>query len=71
MISKTKIVKTIPKTETGAMVTCSTMSKQKYIISQNPMTRVFTLWECSADGYEKIKTARSPLEFDELIPWDD
>lgn len=66
-----KLVKSIPKSETGARVTCSTVSKQQYIISQNPITKTFTLWKEVKGGYEKIRTSHSPLDLDELIPWDD
>lgn len=71
MTSKSKIVRTIPKSETGARVTSFTTSKKKYIISQNPITKIFTLWKEVKDGFEKIKTSRSPLEFDDMIPWDE
>lgn len=71
MALKSRIVKSIPKSETGARVTCSTVSKKQYIISQNPLTKTFTLWKEVENGYEKIQTSRSPLDLDELIPWDD
>lgn len=71
MLSKSKIVKSIPKSETGASVTCSTASKQQYIISQNPITKTFTLWKKVSSGYEKIRTSHSPLDLDGIIPWDD
>lgn len=71
MISKSKIAKIIPKSETGAKVTCFTTSKKKYIISQNPITRTFTLWKEVKEGYGKMSTSHSPLDLDELIPWDE
>lgn len=67
--SKSKIVKTIPSSETGAGVDCLTSSGEKYIITQNPLKEQFTLWKCLEDGFEKIKTSDNPLEFDKIIPW--
>lgn len=67
--SKSKIVKTIPSSETGTGVDCLTSSGEKYIISQNPLKEQFTLWKCLEDGFEKIKTSDNPLDFDKIIPW--
>lgn len=67
--SKSKIVKTIPSSETGAGVRCITNSGEKYIISQNPLKEQFTLWKCLDDGFEKIKTSDNPLDFDKIIDW--
>ncbi len=67
--SKSKIVKTIPSSETGAGVDCLTSSGEKYIISQNPLKEQFTLWKRLEDGFEKIKTSDNPLDFDKIIPW--
>lgn len=69
--NKSRIVKKIPKTETGPKVTCTTTSKKQYIISQNPMNKTFTLWKKVSEGYEKIRTTHSPLDLEELIPWDE
>lgn len=69
--NKSKIVKRIPKTETGPKVTCITTSKKQYIISQNLMNKTFTLWKEVIGGYEKIRTTHSPLDLEELIPWDE
>ena len=65
--TKTKIVKTIPSSETGRGVLCTTASGDKYTISQNPLKMQFTLWKHIEDGYEKIATANNPLDFDEIM----
>lgn len=67
--SKSKIVKTIPSSETGTGVDCPTSSGDKYLVTQNPLKEQFTLWKCLDDGFEKIKTSDNPLEFDKIIPW--
>ena len=67
--TKTKIVKSIPSTETGAGTTCITESGEKYLITQNPLKEQFTLWKCLSDGFERISTSYSPLDFDNIITW--
>ena len=64
-----KVVKSIPSTETGARTICTTESGDKYLITKNPLKGQFTLWKCLKDGFEKISTSISPLDFDEIIPW--
>ena len=67
-----KIVKSIPSSETGSRTACFTEPNQsgdKYIISQNPLKAQFTLWKCLEDGFEKVATSNNPLEFDEIIPY--
>ena len=66
---KSKIVKTIPSSETGTGVDCLAKSGDRYLITQNPLKEQFTLWKCLEDGFEKIKTSDNPLEFDKIIPW--
>lgn len=61
-----KIVKTIPSSETGARTSCL---NGKYLITNNPIEERFTLWKCLDDGFEKIKTSDNPLDFDSVIPW--
>ena len=71
--TSSKIVKSIPSSETGTGVVCYTkpnMSGDKYIISQNPLKEQFTLWKCIDDEYEKIATANNPSKFDEMIPYE-
>ena len=63
--SKSKIVKTIPNSETGK-VDCL---EGKYLITENHLKEQFTLWKRLDDGFEKIKTSNNPLEFDKIIPW--
>lgn len=65
-----KIVKNIPTSECGVDVKCKTISGQEYLISQCPEKQRFTLWKKCDEGFEKISTSKSPLDFDEIIPWD-
>lgn len=65
--SKSKIIKSIPSSETGHGAMCRTLSGDKYYISQNPLKMQFTLWKCIEEGYEKIATSNNPLDFDEMI----
>ena len=68
-----KIVKTIPASETGARTTCFTKadsSGDKYLITQNPLKAQFTLWKCIEDGFEKVKTSDNPRDFDDVIPYE-
>lgn len=65
--TSSKIVKSIPNSETGRGVECNTLSGDKYIISQNPLKRQFTLWKCIEDGFEKIDTSDNPLDFDNIV----
>ena len=64
--TSSKIVKTIPASETGSRTSCL---DGKYLITQNPLKEQFILWKCSEDGFERIKTSDSPLDFDKIIPW--
>ena len=65
--SKSKIVKSVPNSETGSGVVCCAKSGDKYFISQNPLKMQFTLWKCVEDGFEKIATSNNPLDFDNMI----
>ena len=65
--TKTKIVKSIPSSETGHGVLCTTKSGDKYIISQNPLKAQFTLWKCIEDEFEKMSTSDNPLDFNKII----
>lgn len=68
-----KIVKSIPSSETGSRTTCFTKPNEcgdKYIITQNPLKDQFTLWKCVEDGYEKMSTSVSPLVLDNKIPYE-
>lgn len=66
-----KIVKSIPASDNGAGVLCVTNSGQKYQISQNVERNKFTLWQVVNKGFIKIKTANSPVDLYDLIPWDE
>ena len=63
--SESKIVKTIPNSETGK-VDCA---NGKYIITENHLKEQFALWKCLEDGFEKVKTSDNPLDFDDVIEW--
>ena len=65
--TSSKIVKTIPASETGSRTSCL---NGKYLITNNPLKEQYTLWECLEDGFERIKTSDNPLDFDKVIPWD-
>ena len=45
-------------------------SGDKYIITMNQLKIQFTLWKCTNDGFERVKTSDNPLEFDDLIPYE-
>lgn len=66
-----KVVRKIPASENGSGVSCTTRSGQKYQISQSLEKMKFTLWKVVENGFIKIKSANSPLELDDLVPWDD
>lgn len=68
--SSEKIVRNIPTSENGAGVLCTTKSGQKYQISQNVEKSKFTLWKVVEKGFVKMKTASSPVDLYELIPWE-
>ena len=65
-----KIVKSIPASDNGAGVLCVTNSGQKYQISQNVEGKKFTLWQVVNKGFIKIKTANSPVDLYDLVPWE-
>ena len=67
--TSSKIVKSVPNTETGTRTSCRTESGDKYLITQNPLKEQFTLWKIYEDGFERISTSDSPLDFDSIIPW--
>lgn len=55
-----KVIKSIPSSETGSRTTCFTKPNgcgDKYLITQNPLKDQFTLWKCVKDGYEKMTTS--------------
>ena len=67
--TESKIVKTIPSSETGTGVSCLAKSGDRYLITQNPLKEQFTLWKCLEDGFEKIGIKDNPRDFEEIIPW--
>jgi len=66
-----KIVKKIPSSENGPGVSCTTKNGLNYQISQNLEKMKFTLWKVTENGFIKIATANSPLDLDDLIPWNE
>lgn len=66
---QTTIAKSIPSSETGSRVTCTTESGNQYIISNNPIKGRFTLWKVILNGYEKISISDNPLDFDKIIDY--
>lgn len=69
--TSSKIVKAIPNSEIEKAI-CFTKPDSlgdKYIITENPLKAQYTLWKCLGDGFERIKTSDSPLDFDDVIPW--
>lgn len=65
-----KIVKKFPSSENGPGVHCITTSGQEYFITQCLEKMRFTLWHKVNDGYEQVSTAKSPLDLEDLVPWD-
>ena len=77
--TSSKFVKSIPSSESGHGMLCHTKpnkSGDKYIISHNPSKMKFTLWKCIKDEengeecFEKIATSDSPLDLNEMIPYE-
>lgn len=71
--TSSKIVKSIPVSETGSRTTCFTKSNDsgdRYLITENPLEARFTLWKCVEDGFERIKTSDNPRDFDDVIPYE-
>lgn len=66
-----KVVKKIPSSDNGPGVSCKTKNGQHYQISQNLERMKFTLWKVIDGGFIKIATANSPLDLDDLIPWNE
>lgn len=65
-----KIVKSIPASDNGAGVLCTTKSGQKFQISQNVDKMKFTLWKVVDKGFIKVKIANSPVDLYDFVPWD-
>lgn len=67
-----KIIKAIPNSEIEKE-TCFTKPNRlgdKYLITECQLKEQFTLWKCLEDGFERVKTSDSPLDFDDVIPWE-
>lgn len=65
-----KIVKSIPASDNGAGVLCTTKSGQKFQISQNVEKMKFTLWKVVDKGFIKVKIANSPVDLYDFVHWD-
>ena len=66
-----KIVKSIPASDNGAGVLCITKYGQKYQISQNVEKMKFTLWIVIDKGFIKVRTANSPVDLYDFVPWNE
>lgn len=62
------VVKKIPESENGPGVKVTTRSKDIYHVSQRLAPLQFTLWKEVPGGFEKVATAKSPLDLYEIIP---
>lgn len=69
--SGSKIVKKFPSSENGPGVHCITKSKQEYFITQCLEKMRFTLWRKVDGGFEQIATAKSPLDLEDKVPWEE
>ena len=67
---KDAVRKTIPITEDGIGVTCTTVSGMQYYISQNTEKRKHTLWRVVDGGYQIVSTADSPYDLYGQINWE-
>lgn len=70
--TSSKIVKSIPNSEIEKAI-CFTKTNNtgdKYLITENPLKEQFTLWKCIEEGFERVKTSDSPLDFDDVIPYE-
>ncbi len=65
-----KIVKSIPASDSAPGVTCVTKSGKEYRISQDAERGKHTLWRIVEGGFEKLETADSPYDLYPLVDWD-
>lgn len=63
------LLRKLPATETGPGVRCTTAANEVYIVSQCMAPFRFTLWKQHPEGLEKLRTASSPLDLYDDIPW--
>lgn len=64
------VLKKLPDAEGGARVTCVDASGDTWIITQNPTAppaRRFTSYRAVTGGFERVRTADSPLDLYEDI----
>lgn len=66
-----KLVKRFPMSENGPGVHCVTKSGAEYFITQCLEKARFTLWHKTKDGYEQLAIAKSPLDLDDKVPWEE
>ena len=66
-----KVVKNIPTSENGSGVLFAKNSGQQYQITKNTEKQKFTLWKIVDKGFIKMKTASSPVDLYDCIPWDE
>ena len=57
----------IPTKET-VVLTYLKEGQPQYVVTQSPITQIFTLYSVESKDYKKIKTGNSPLKFNEVYP---
>lgn len=62
-------IKKLPAADAGPQLQCLTRAGERYLVTENPTTRKFTLWKVVPEGYDKISTADSPVPLNSKIPW--
>ena len=70
--TKSKVVKSIPSSEIK-LVTCFTKpnkSGDKYLITYYPIKEQYTLWKYLENEFEKISISNTPVDFDDIIPYE-
>ncbi len=65
-----KVVKKLPASENGHGVRCITKSGQEYFITHCLEKMRFTLWKNVDGGLEQIATAKSPMDLEDKVPWE-
>lgn len=68
--TEVRLLRKIPASESGPLLTCRTISGDEYIISQNPERKKFTMWHKGDTGFVKCGVADFPFDLEAKIPWD-
>lgn len=67
--AEVRVIRKIPISESGPLLTCRTVSGDEYVISQNPERKKFTLWHKVETGFVKCGIADLPFDLEDKIPW--